>query len=132
MWDVEEIVGNYKGMFADAGEQEFCMNIMDYNPKTGLFLAKGQDIFGNSAIIGLIKKDEIKFEKFYSKLDCYPIFDIKGKTIKNRNLSEDSNLRKIDYVGNIFAFKTLTLSGSWFRKGESNLSGIWRLFSEKD
>ena len=132
MWDVESIVGKYKGMFTEGEEQKFEMNILGYNPETGLFVAKGEDYFGKSAIIGLIHNEEIKFEKYYSRNGDSSIFDIEGKTIQNRNLSEDSkNLRKIDYAGNISMFRDLTFSGSWFHKNYENLGGIWRLFSQK-
>ena len=46
-------------------EHDFSMWVLHYVPETGLFVARGRDIFGDSGIVGLMRNGEVKFIKAY-------------------------------------------------------------------
>ena len=85
MWELDRILGReitlrvgreFKGTFTqtvddDNGEQGktcgFSLWFLDYNLESGLFVAKANDKFGNSSIVGALRPGEMKFDKYYGR-----------------------------------------------------------------
>ncbi len=93
----------------------FEITILEYNPVSGFFVAKGKDFFGDSGLVGEIKRGEIKFRKIYA----------------GKNPSEWSRFLEINYFGRIEKpDNVITIGGSYEPSNSNeNYYGTWRLDS---
>ena len=124
----DRMVGNYKGTLRYHGsdvERKFSFNleIFRYNPKTKLFLAEGDDEFGDSSIIGAVDLyyDIIKFDKYYINKDCPLVLN----NLKS-GLFYEPVFRNILFTGN-FVGERLHFGGDYFYPGVKEPAGSWEM-----
>ena len=99
---------------------DFYMKVLEFDPKSGLFIAKGNDVLGVSGLVGEVKGREIEFTKTYV-----------GPKSPDVLLGR---FRTIQYLGEISKVGyELRLIGTYIPgKGITNYSGIWHLISLLD
>jgi len=98
---------------------DFWMKFLDYDPESGLFLAKGKDILGDSGLVGSINEEGLlKFKKIYA-----------GERLNPMETDLD-RFEVINYKGRIInPDKIVTMGGSYHIPGILNYSGNWRVDS---
>jgi len=126
----EEVIGKYKGNFFVKVEENKTydseMRIFTFNPKNKLFLAEGNDQFGDSAIIGAICLDSlmIKFDKYYfHEKQPFPLNFSSGGS---RGMFYEPMFRKIQFQG-IFGPPPLNFGGTYFYPGAEEPGGAWEM-----
>ena len=115
---------------------EFTMLFLDYDPKSGLFIAKTEDYFGRAGVVGAINlnlavKYNIKFLKTY--VDDRDI-EIRKLTSDEGLLESRGNFRFIQYFGliernQIYQGRDKEDKKTVVAKGGYNIFGINRLLS---
>lgn len=98
---------------------DFSVKILKYNPETGFFLAEGNDVFGESGLVGKISDEMIRFNTVY--IDTKKHFeDLKDQILQ---------YRQINYIGNISLENgIIKFNGNYQPVGLSeNSRGIWSL-----
>ena len=97
----------------------FEVQVFDFDDKTGLFIAKCQDEYGNSALTGFEHGDEIKFLKIYRNPG---IHSTRPLTFRD----DTNNFRFIDYYGIITSGIPEAL-GAYTRGREFAKDGFWNM-----
>lgn len=97
----------------------FEMRVFEYDSGSGLFIARGNDFFGGSGLVGTILRDKIEFKKIY---------------VGEVNLPKDdvSRFSEVIFKGTLVkSDSVITCEGSYQPVGVSeNYKGIWRLDSK--
>ena len=99
-------------------EYLFEMRVFEYDSDSGLFIARGNDFFGGSGLVGTILCGKIEFKKIYVGEVKLPEDDVSrfGEVVFNGTLAESNSI--------------ITCEGSYQPVGVSeNYKGIWRLDS---
>ncbi len=98
---------------------EFNLWVLHYDPSSGLFVARAEDIFGGSGIVGSIEDDEIRFLKMYA--GAHPTLERMQRRFES-----------VEYAGkSVKNDDTVAFSGSYQPKGISeNYKGIWSMTSQ--
>lgn len=104
-------------------QYDFNVRILLFNPQTGMFIAKGDDFFGESGLVGLISDPAIWFKKIYAghRPQLPPDF---------------LRLETIDHQGNFHTEDNkLILRGTyrplqWGPSNPDHYRGIWHLESQ--
>ncbi|MFA7708233.1 MAG: hypothetical protein WCX73_04755 [Candidatus Pacearchaeota archaeon] len=95
----------------------FEMQLLEYNPTSGIFIAKGKDFFGDSGLVGTINEETIKFLKVYAGVNNLP--------------REFNRFNTVDYQGTISKpDSVITCGGSYQIENSINHKGFWRLDSK--
>lgn len=99
-------------------QYRFDVWVLEYDPASGLFIARGKDLFGDSGLVGTIERASIEFTKLY----C-------GKTPVD--LPEDlERFSQIKYQGTITKpDRVVTCGGTYEPMQAPNYCGVWRLDS---
>lgn len=97
---------------------KFDIKILDYNPSSGLFIAKGWDFYGDSGLVGEILAGKINFKKIYAGI-APSIPDI------------SSRFNSISYEGTITKPDAIITCGGSYDPGVVAYRGTWRLDLEQ-
>ncbi|MBW2990615.1 hypothetical protein KY348_02830 [Candidatus Woesearchaeota archaeon] len=138
MWSKDELTDVvFKGWFEsykessldypdDPRKADFSLWILDYLPDSGLFLARTNDHFGESGIIGTILGSQIKFDKAYPNLPY-----VRSRAIRSKGFFDDYNFRIIHYSGEIIKpDNVITAGGDYTHRGMKGPNGTWRMDSQ--
>jgi len=108
------------------GNFPFNLEIFRYNSKTRLFLAEGNDEFGESSIIGAICLDSktLKFDKYYRDTNL-PFF-LNDFYDSKDSLFREAMFRKVFFSG-IFGGEPLDFGGRYFYPSAKELAGSWNM-----
>jgi len=96
----------------------FNLIILAYNPDLGLFVATASDFFGESGIVGLIRHEEVQFNKIYAR-DMLKGFNEKPNFVRD--------FRRVQYSGEITqSGKTIHAKGKYLNEV---IDGVWEMYS---
>jgi len=113
----------------DAKEHDFELWVLHHDVGIGLLVARAEDEFGKSGIVGSCYEGLIQFQK------AYIIKPINERIINDENIPPiERNFRRIDYCGIIIKpDRTITAGGDYhIRSMNKTYDGVWRMDSVED
>ncbi len=101
--------------------QPFTVEVFAYNPASGFFMARGNDRFGESGLVGSVREEEVNFHKVYVGRPPHDFPDFPVVIIRRLDV--------ILYTGAVSLEEPLTIEGTYHIAGATteDFDGVWSL-----
>ena len=102
---------------------KFGLRILGYNQDSGLFVAGASDDFGESGIVGVVRDEEIQFNKIYVRDTL---------EFANEKPNFERNFKRFQYFGEMTQSDgKISAKGRYLVGSNELLGGFWEIHSVK-